>query len=190
MIVLISLAVILGVGSVRKSLITRPVFSIFKRILPPLSSTEREAMESGSVWWEGELFAGKPNWETMHNYPKPTLSAEEQSFVDNQLETLLAMLDDYKIVHEDKDLPKEVWDFLRNEKFFTMIIPKSFGGLGFSAIANSTIVAKISSRSLSAAVTVMVPNTVLLASSVTAPDTSPATTGALSSRSVTLTVTV
>jgi hypothetical protein len=158
LIVLISLAVILGVSSVRKSLITRPVFSIFKRILPPLSSTEREAMESGSVWWEGELFAGKPNWETMHNYPKPTLSAEEQSFVDNQLETLLSMLDDYKIVHEDKDLPKEVWDFLRNEKFFTMIIPKSFGGLGFSAIANSTIVAKISSRSLSAAVTVMVPN--------------------------------
>jgi hypothetical protein len=94
----------------------------------------------------------------MHNYPKPTLSEEEQAFVDNQLETLMGMLDDFKIVHEDKDLPKEVWNFLRKEKFFTMIIPKSFGGLGFSAIANSTIVSRISSRSLSAAVTVMVPN--------------------------------
>jgi len=158
LILLIALGVIFGVESIRRSLIIKPVFGIFKKVLPPLSTTEREAMESGSVWWEGELFAGKPNWETMHNYPKPTLSEEEQHFVDNQLETLLAMLDDYKIVHEDKDLPKQVWDYLRNEKFFTMIIPRSFGGLGFSAIANSTIVSRISSRSLSAAVTVMVPN--------------------------------
>ncbi len=158
LIVLVVLLVILGVESLRKSLITGPVFKLFKKVLPPLSSTEREAMESGSVWWEGELFAGKPDWQKMHNYPKPTLSEEEQSFVDNQLQTLLGMLDDFKIVHEDKDLPKEVWQYLRKEKFFAMIIPKSFGGLGFSAIANSTIVSKISSRSLSTAVTVMVPN--------------------------------
>ncbi|MFC6440252.1 acyl-CoA dehydrogenase [Pseudobowmanella zhangzhouensis] len=157
-ILLVALAVILGVGSIRRSLITAPIFSIFKKILPPMSSTEREAMESGSIWWEGELFKGKPNWKQLHAYPKPALSEEEQAFMDNQVETLLSMLDDYEIVHEQKDLPKPVWDYLRSEGFFAMIIPKSFGGREFSAIANSTIVSRISTRSLSAAVTVMVPN--------------------------------
>ncbi|WP_438863672.1 acyl-CoA dehydrogenase [Neptunicella sp.] len=158
LIIIVALAIVLGVTGIRRSLITKPVFDIFKKILPPMSSTEREAMESGSIWWEGELFKGKPDWNTLHAYAKPRLSDEEQAFVDNQLETLLAMLDDYKIVHEDKDLPKPVWDYLRNNGFFAMIIPKSFGGLEFSAIASSTIVSRISSRSLSCAVTVMVPN--------------------------------
>ncbi len=157
-ILLVALAVVLGVGPIRRSLVTSPVFNIFKKILPPMSSTEREAMESGSIWWEGELFKGKPDWNQLHAYPKPKLSDEEQAFMDNQVETLLAMLDDYEIVHEQKDLPKEVWDYLRKEGFFAMIIPKSFGGREFSAIANSTIVSRISTRSLSAAVTVMVPN--------------------------------
>lgn len=156
--IIITLAVVLGVTDIRRNLVTKPVFEIFKKILPPMSSTEREAMESGSIWWEGELFKGKPDWDKLHNYAKPTLSEEEQAFMDNQVETLLAMLDDYKIVHEDKDLPSEVWNYLRKEGFFAMIIPKAYGGREFSAIANSTIVSRISTRSLSAAVTVMVPN--------------------------------
>ncbi|GGO69964.1 acyl-CoA dehydrogenase [Bowmanella pacifica] len=158
LILLVVLAIVLGVTDIRRNLITKPVFQIFKKILPPMSSTEREAMEAGSIWWEGELFRGKPDWNKLHGYAKPALSEEEQAFLDNQVETLLKMLDDHKIVHQDKDLPKEVWDYLRKEGFFAMIIPKSFGGKEFSAIANSTIVSRISTRSLSAAVTVMVPN--------------------------------
>ncbi|MBN7820731.1 acyl-CoA dehydrogenase [Bowmanella yangjiangensis] len=158
LILLVVLAIVLGVTDIRRNLITKPVFQIFKKILPPMSSTEREAMEAGSIWWEGELFRGKPDWNKLHGYAKPALNEEEQAFLDNQVETLLKMLDDYKIVHEDKDLPKEVWEYLRKEGFFAMIIPKSFGGKEFSAIANSTIVSRISTRSLSVAVTVMVPN--------------------------------
>ncbi|MFA0070598.1 acyl-CoA dehydrogenase, partial [Vibrio breoganii] len=93
-------------------------FKLFKKVLPPLSSTEKEAMEAGSVWWDGELFSGKPDFTKLHQYPKPQLTAEEQSFMDNELETLLAMLDDHKIVKEDRDLPEEVWNFLRKERFF------------------------------------------------------------------------
>lgn len=157
-ILLIALGIVLGVQDIRRSLVTKPVFAIFKKILPPMSITEREAMEAGDVWWDGELFRGKPDWQKMHSFPKPQLSDEEQAFMDNQVETLMAMLDDYKIVQEDRDLPKEVWDFLKKEGFFAMIIPKAYGGREFSAIGNSTIVSKIATRSLSAAVTVMVPN--------------------------------
>ncbi|MDF2180007.1 acyl-CoA dehydrogenase [Aliiglaciecola sp. CAU 1673] len=158
LILVVVLAIVLGVTDIRRNLITKPVFQIFKKILPPMSSTEREAMEAGSIWWEGELFRGNPDWSKLHGYAKPQLNEEEQAFLDNQVETLLAMLDDYKIVHEQKDLPKEVWDYLRQEGFFAMIIPKAYGGKEFSAIANSTIVSRISTRSLSVAVTVMVPN--------------------------------
>ena len=158
LILVVAVAVIFGVADIRRNLITKPVFTVFKKILPPLSDTEREAMEAGDVWWDGELFKGKPDWQQLHSFPKPELSADEQAFMDNQVETLLAMLDDYKIVQEQRDLPTEVWDFLKREGFFAMIIPKAYGGREFSAIANSTIVSRIATRSLTAAVTVMVPN--------------------------------
>ncbi|PSV29028.1 MULTISPECIES: acyl-CoA dehydrogenase [unclassified Photobacterium] len=142
----------------RKRYLSDPAFKVFKKVLPPLSETEREAMEAGSVWWDGELFSGQPNWNTLLTYPKPKLTDEEQVFIDTKLETLLAMINDYQIVQEDKDLSPEVWQYLRDEKFFSLIIGKEYGGLNFSAHANSTIVAKIATRSLSAAVCVMVPN--------------------------------
>ncbi|MGF1686183.1 acyl-CoA dehydrogenase [Photobacterium japonica] len=142
----------------RKRYLSDPAFKLFKKVLPPLSETEREAMEAGSVWWDGELFSGSPNWNTLLTYPQPTLSASEQAFIDTQLITLLDMLDDYQIVQEDKDLPPAVWEFLRREKFFSLIIGEEYGGLNFSAHANSTIVARIATKSLSAAVSVMVPN--------------------------------
>ena len=154
----LAIAVVLGVPAIRKKVVTRPVFGIFKKILPPLSATEREAMEAGSVWWDGELFRGNPDWKKLHGYGKAELSAEEQAFIDNQVETLLAMVDDFKIVNETKDLPEPVWDYLKKEGFFALIIPKSYGGREFSAIANSTIVTRIATKSLSVAVTVMVPN--------------------------------
>lgn len=144
--------------SLRRKWISDPAFKLFKQVLPPLSNTEKEAMEAGSVWWDGELFSGKPDFKKLHHYPKPTLSAEEQSFMDNELETLLSMLDDHKIVKHDRDLPKEVWDYLRKERFFSLIISKEYGGRQFSALANSTIVTRIATRSISTAVSVMVPN--------------------------------
>lgn len=157
-VLIVALAVVLGVTDIRRNLITKPIFAIFKKILPPLSDTEREAMEAGDVWWDGELFKGKPDWQKLHQIPKPQLSAEEQAFMDNEVETLLKMLDDYKIVQEQRDLPVEVWNYIKANGFFAMIIPKTYGGREFSAIANSTIVSRIATRSLTAAVTVMVPN--------------------------------
>ncbi|WP_278370063.1 acyl-CoA dehydrogenase [Pseudoalteromonas lipolytica] len=155
---LVAVIVIFAVKDIRINLITRPTFSMFKRVLPPLSQTEREAMEAGDVWWDGELFSGNPDWQKLHRFPKPELSEKERTFLAEQVETLLAMLDDYQIVQKDKDLPKEVWDYLKKEGFFALIIPEKFGGREFSAIANSTIVSKIATKSLTAAVTVMVPN--------------------------------
>ncbi len=145
-------------ANMRKQLISKPAFKVFKKILPPLSITEQEAMEAGGVWWDGELFKGAPDWEKLHAYPKPQLTSDEQAFLDNQVKHLLDMVDDFSIVHEQKDLPEEVWSYLKSEGFFALIIPKSYGGREFSALANSTIVSTIASRSLSLAVTVMVPN--------------------------------
>ncbi|KOO16410.1 acyl-CoA dehydrogenase [Vibrio xuii] len=145
-------------GSLRRKWVSDPAFKMFKKVLPPLSSTEKEAMEAGSVWWDGELFSGRPDFTKLHQYPKPTLTAEEQSFMNYELQTLLEMLDDHKIVKEDRDLPEEVWQYLRKERFFSLIISKEYGGRQFSSLANSTIVTKIATRSISAAVSVMVPN--------------------------------
>ena len=141
LLLVVTLAVVLGVTDIRRNLITKPIFAVFKKILPPLSDTEREAMEAGDVWWDGELFKGKPDWQKLHSFPKAELNEDEQAFLDNQVETLLQMLDDYKIVQEQRDLPQEVWAFLKREGFFAMIIPKSYGGREFSAIANSTMAA-------------------------------------------------
>ncbi|MGR5266446.1 acyl-CoA dehydrogenase [Vibrio astriarenae] len=145
-------------SSLRKKWISDPAFKMFKKVLPPLSSTEKEAMEAGSVWWDGELFSGQPDFTKLHQYPAPALSAEEQSFMDNELETLLGMLDDYEIVTKDRNLPPAVWEYMRKERFFSLIISKEYGGRAFSALANSTIVSRLATRSISAAVTVMVPN--------------------------------
>ncbi len=158
-ILLVVLGVLLfAVKDIRRSLISRPMFSFFKRVLPPLSPTEREAMQAGDTWWDAELFSGRPDWHRFHQAPAPVFTDEEQAFIDNQLETLLAMLDDFRIVQQDADLPPKVWKYIRKEGFFAMTIGREFGGLEFSAAANSHIVSRIATRSLSAAVTVMVPN--------------------------------
>jgi acyl-CoA dehydrogenase len=144
--------------STRRKWISDPAFKMLKKVLPPLSNTEREAMEAGTVWWEGELFSGQPDWNKLHGYKAAVLSAEEQSFMDNQVVTLLEMLNDFEVVKKQRDLPAEVWQYLKDQKFFSLIISKEYGGLEFSALANSTIVTKIATRSISAAVSVMVPN--------------------------------
>lgn len=123
-----------------------------------MSLTEKEAIESGDIWWEGDLFRGKPDWNKLHRFPAPQLTPSEQAFLDNETETFCALLDDWKIVHEYRDLPPEAWAFLKKNKFLGMNIDKRYGGLGFSAFAQSCIIAKIATRSLSAAVDTMVPN--------------------------------
>jgi acyl-CoA dehydrogenase len=138
--------------------ITKPVFRFAERALPSLSDTEREAIEAGDVWWDADLFAGNPDWTKLLAFAPAKLSDEEQTFLAGPVEELCGMLDDWKINWEWRDLPPEVWDYLKAHKFFAMIIPKAYGGLGFSAYAHSEVIRKLSTRSLSGAVTAMVPN--------------------------------
>src|SRR5664279_4565411 len=142
----------------RRDIITKPIFSWARTVLPVMSDTEREALEAGDVWWDADLFTGNPDWTRLLSHAPATLTAEEQAFLNGPVDELCAMLDDWKINWEWRDLPPEVWDYIKARKFFGMIIPKEYGGLGFSPYAHSAVVRKISSRSLTAAVTVMVPN--------------------------------
>lgn len=142
----------------RRLIITAPALGLIRRMLPPISATERDAIAAGTTWWETDLFSGKPDWKKLLAIPQPHLSPEEQAFLAGPTEELCEMLDDWAITHELRDLPPRVWEFIRGKGFLGMIIPKEFGGLGFSAQAHSAVVGKIASRSVSAAVTVMVPN--------------------------------
>ena len=131
----------------RRRLISAPMLSWYRRLLPPMSDTEREAIEAGTVWWDGDLFSGRPDWDKLRTLKRPELSAPERAFLDGPTEELCRMLDDWKITQEG-DLPRDVWRFIKDKGFLGMIIPKEYGGLGFSALAHSSIVMKISSRSL------------------------------------------
>jgi acyl-CoA dehydrogenase len=144
--------------SFRRDFITKPIFSWARGVLPPMSDTEREALEAGDVWWDADLFTGDPDWSKLLAYPPARLTNEEKAFLSGPVDELCAMLDDWKINWEWRDLPQEAWDFIKRNKFFGMIIPTEFGGLGFSPYAHSEVVRKLSTRSLTAAVTVMVPN--------------------------------
>jgi acyl-CoA dehydrogenase len=143
---------------IRREKLTKPLLDIYRKMLPTMSDTEREALEAGNVWWDGELFSGMPEWDRLMSYPAPELSDEEQAFIDGPCEQLCEMLDDWDICHNRADMPKEVWDFIIKERFFAMIIPKQYGGLEFSAYANAMVIAKLASRSATASSTVGVPN--------------------------------
>jgi acyl-CoA dehydrogenase len=152
-------ALLLNVPRLRQKLITGPlVFGPFKAVLPEMSSTEREALEAGDVWWEAEMFRGRPEWDKLLDFPYTPLTAEEQRFLDNEVEEVCRMTDDWKCEFEDKDLPPEVWQYLKDKGFFAMLIKKEFGGLGFSSAAQSAVVTKLATKSIALAVTVMVPN--------------------------------
>ena len=144
--------------SFRRDYISKPIFSWARGVLPAMSDTEREALEAGDVWWDADLFTGKPDWKKLLAYPEAKLSADEQAFLAGPVEELCGMLDEWDITNNRMDLPPEVWKFIREKGFLGIIIPKSYGGLGFSAYAHTEIVTKISTRSGTAAVTVMVPN--------------------------------
>ncbi|WP_353221221.1 acyl-CoA dehydrogenase [Salinisphaera sp. S4-8] len=149
---------VFNIVPVRRALLTKRLYGVFRQILPEMGPTEKEALEAGDVWWEAEMFRGRPDWKQLHDFKLTQLTAEEQSFLDNETEQLCSMIDDWQVNFELKDLPEDVWDYIRNNGFFAMLIPKEHGGLGFSAYGQSCVVAKIATRSLTAAVTVMVPN--------------------------------
>lgn len=142
----------------RRNRISEPIFRWARKAMPGLSDTEREALHAGEVWWEAELFSGNPDFRKLHAVRAPELTEEEQAFLDGPCRELCEMLDDWAINQKDGDLPPEVWDFLREKRFFGMIISKAHGGLGFSAFAHSEVVRRLSMVSLPVAVTVMVPN--------------------------------
>ena len=150
--------VLLNLDAFRIRFISRPFLRTYRRMLPSMSQTEKDALEAGTVWWDGELFTGGPNWEKLMSAAIPRLSAEEQAFLDGPCEELCRMIDDWDITHRRADLPPHVWDYIKAKGFFAMIIPKKFGGLEFSAYAHSCVLVKLSSRSGVAASTVAVPN--------------------------------
>ena len=156
--VLAAVACFYFADGLRVRYLSQPVFRFFQSVLPPMNATELAALEAGDVWWEAELFRGNPHWPELLAYPKPVLSEAEQAFLDNETQTLCSLLNDWQIVHQDHDLTPATWQYLKDHGFFGMIIPKEYGGLGFSALAHSTVVNKIATKSSSAAVTVMVPN--------------------------------
>lgn len=153
---LVSLPLLLA--PVRKALITAPLLKFFRKVLPPLSQTERIALETGSVGFEGELFTGDPDWDVLLSYPKPVLTEEEQAFLDGPVEELCRMVDEWQINHVEADLPPELWDFIKKNRFFGMIIPKEYGGLGFSALAHHKVIQKLATASSVVSSTVGVPN--------------------------------
>jgi acyl-CoA dehydrogenase len=155
---LVAVTVLLSVRPLRRALISRSIFKTYKKILPQMSETEREALEAGTVWWDGELFRGNPDWNKLLAYPVPKLTAEEQFFMDNEVEAACALVNDWEVTHELQDMSPEAWKYVKDNGFLGMIIPKRYGGLEFSAYAHSQVVTKLSTRSSALSVSVMVPN--------------------------------
>lgn len=154
----IGIAVVFNVRSVRHRLVSLPLLKYVRAVLPPMSDTERAAIDAGTVWWEADLFRGSPDWDKLISYPEATLTADEQAFVDGPVEELCSIMDDWEITYELNDLPPRVWRFIKDGRFLGMVIPKEYGGLGFSAMAHSEVVTKLATRSVTGAVSVMVPN--------------------------------
>ncbi|MDJ0024570.1 acyl-CoA dehydrogenase FadE [Pantoea eucrina] len=148
----------LNLTSLRQRLFSKPALRGFRNVMPPMSRTEQEAIDAGTTWWEGDLFQGKPDWQKLHNYPRPHLTAEEQAFLDGPVEEACRMANDFAITHELADLPPELWAYLKQHRFFAMIIKKEYGGLEFSAYAQARVLQKLAGVSGILAITVGVPN--------------------------------
>ncbi|MDH5896304.1 acyl-CoA dehydrogenase FadE [Vibrio splendidus] len=149
---------IFAVPAIRQTIISQKALSLFKKVLPAMSQTEKEALEAGTVWWEAELFKGKPEWKKLQNIADPKLSEAEQEFLDGPVNTVCEMVNDYQVTHELADLPPEVWQYLKDHKFFAMIIKRKYGGLEFSAYAQSLVLQKLTGVSSVLSSTVGVPN--------------------------------
>ena len=139
-VVFLVLAVGLNLRPLRRVLVTDHLLGWFRKVLPPISETERIAIDAGNTWWDADLFTGRPDWRKLLATPAPTLTEEEQAFLDGPVEEFCKSLDDWQITHDLFDLPPSAWEQIRKHRFFGMIIPKQYGGLGFSALAHSTVV--------------------------------------------------
>ncbi|WP_345813804.1 acyl-CoA dehydrogenase [Paraburkholderia sp. PREW-6R] len=157
-IVLVLPALVLAIRPVRRAWLTRPVLDIFRKILPDMSPTERDAIEAGTVWWDAELFSGRPRWDTLLAYGPATLTPEEQSFLDVECERLCDLANDWETTMVWQDLSPQTWQYIKDNGFLGMIIPKQYGGRQFSAYAHSQVIMKLATRCSAAAVSVMVPN--------------------------------
>ena len=147
-----------SIKPLRRLLISDRLYGWFRKSLPRISTTEREALDAGTVWWDADIFSGRPRWKKLLKTPSPQLSDREQKFLDGPVEELCRMLDDWEIYNKHRKLPDNIWAFIREHRMLGMIIPEQYGGLEFSAQANSAVVMKLASRNLTAAITVMVPN--------------------------------
>jgi acyl-CoA dehydrogenase len=153
-----AITVPLNLPEFRRKKITAPLLNAYQKITPQISDTERTALEAGTIGFEGELFSGKPNWKKLLAEPAAQLSVEEQAFLDGPCEEVCHMANEWQITHELADLTPEIWDFIKKKKFFGMIIPKEYGGLEFSALAQSAVLQKLMGVSGSLSSTVGVPN--------------------------------
>lgn len=150
-------ALVTGFAPLRRALFARRLLPMLGKVMPRLGETERIALEAGTVWWDAQIFSGMPDWDSLLRFECKPLSEREQAFMDGPVTQLCAMLDDWQI-EQQRDLPPEVWDFIKRERFFGMVLPETYGGLGMSEIGHSRVVTRIATRSVAAAVTVMVPN--------------------------------
>ncbi|MFC3095621.1 acyl-CoA dehydrogenase [Alteromonas sediminis] len=147
-----------AVSSLRLTYLTKPMLAFYKKVMPEMSSTEQEAIDAGTVWWDGDIFSGKPDWNKLHSIEKSRLTAEEQAFLDGPVDKVCSMVDEWQINHKDADLSPEIWAFLKQHKFFAMIIKKEYGGLEYSAFAQSRVLQKLAGTSAVLSSTVGVPN--------------------------------
>ena len=151
-------ALVIAIKPLRRALITRRIFNVFRKILPEMSATERDAIEAGTVWWDADLFSGRPDWNKLHGFGATRLSAEEQAFLDTECERLCDLANDWETTALWQDLSPETWRYVKEAGFLGMIIPKRYGGKEFSAYAHSQVIMKLATRCSCAAVSVMVPN--------------------------------
>ncbi|HKY03003.1 MAG TPA: acyl-CoA dehydrogenase family protein, partial [Burkholderiales bacterium] len=154
---IVALIVILAIAPLRRALISDRIFAVFRKVLPPMSDTEAAAINAGTVWWDGDLFSGKPDWAKLLAFPPARLAPEEQSFLDNETENLCKLANDWE-TYALNDMTPATWQYIKDKGFLGMIIPREYGGKGFSAFAHSQVVSKLSTRCSAAAVSVMVPN--------------------------------
>jgi acyl-CoA dehydrogenase len=156
--ILIGLYVVLILPPLRENILSRLIMNILRPFMPAISETERAALEAGAVWVEKDLFSGEPDLKKLiQDEAYPRMTSEEQAFLDNQVNELCGLIDHWEI-YRTRNLSKRVWDYIKKEKFLGMIIPKEYGGLGFTALAHSEVIMKLSSRSMAPTISVMVPN--------------------------------
>ncbi|MEW9796988.1 acyl-CoA dehydrogenase FadE [Alteromonas sp. CYL-A6] len=156
--VYLAIAIPFTVTDIRQNYITRKLLAFYRKVMPEMSSTEQEAIDAGTVWWDGDIFTGKPDWDKLHRISRSRLTAEEQAFLDGPCDEVCNMVDEWQINHKDADLSPEIWAFLKKHKFFAMIIKKQYGGLEFSAYAQSRVLQKLAGSSAVLSSTVGVPN--------------------------------